>query len=854
MATLSEKLQYIISVNADGAIRSFQKIGQNAERELGKAETSMDRLGAKFTKFGVGALATAGVGGVALVRLGQGAANFGETMQKVGVIFGDSTDEITAFGEQAARSLGLSKRAALDASARFAVFGKIVGKSGTELVDYSEALVKRAVDLASFWNTDLESAFTAISSGLQGEALPLRKYGILLDDITLRQRALALQIYDGIGPLSAQQRIAAASAEIFAQNADSIDDYARTAANLPNQQKRLTAELQNTKDALGAAVLPAMVSVTTQTGDLLEKFNALNPGVKNAIGTFAGFGVAALGVAGVASTVIGQVIKMRANFATMGVAAKTASVGIGALGLAIAGLQVVDAVTQSGAFADLSDELNALVVALNQAAGAPVEVTADKIEDLAEAAFKSASSLDKVGDTLDVWFTGADWAEKWGDAVDTAFSQALAQGPAVAQAFIDTVTRIQAMAAAGDEWAQSWMSDFGVTGDMVAAWQVKLDNAEAAAAALAAQAAATANATLNTGDALAYSADQAEKVAEALDKARNEFATQVDDATKLRGAYLNVVDSLEQLASSSDDSTWTEQQQQLNATTQEIIEYISSLGDIPDAQITEILTLLNKGDYDQVLRAINALAATRTISFRPQLIVGGEKDDYAGAAKLAAADFVNAFNTEASRLSRGGGGGGGGGGSSNAVTPEDIAQQWDEVLGRMFDMGEISLADYRNYLTQRLNAYAKYSDEWSSIYGQIAALNEREQDDQDRLVAAMFETGELSTEQYRTHLAERLGAFQKYSDDWMTVWRELQRLEADDERRKEEAAEADRRRREEAQRAADEELTRAANRAIVAANVGGATYATINTMADPNAVVNAIQQYVRRNGPISGIT
>ena len=54
---------------------------------------------------------------------------------------------------------------------------------------------------------------------------------------------------------------------------------------------------------------------------------------------------------------------------------------------------------------------------------------------------------------------------------------------------------------------------------------------------------------------------------------------------------------------------------------------------------------------------------------------------------------------------------------------------------------------------------------------------------------------------------------------------------------------------EEAQRAQDDALNRAAMQSIVAANIGGATYATINTAADPNAVINAIQQYERRNGP-----
>ena len=57
----------------------------------------------------------------------QAAANLGETLSKVGVLFGGSASQIEAWAETAAERLGQSKQQALDAAATFASFGKVAG-------------------------------------------------------------------------------------------------------------------------------------------------------------------------------------------------------------------------------------------------------------------------------------------------------------------------------------------------------------------------------------------------------------------------------------------------------------------------------------------------------------------------------------------------------------------------------------------------------------------------------------------------------------------------------------------------------------------------------------------------------
>ncbi|HEY7009032.1 MAG TPA: hypothetical protein VH395_08840, partial [Jatrophihabitantaceae bacterium] len=102
------------------------------------------------------------------------------------VIFGKASKEVQSFASNAATSFGISKTAALDAANNFAAFGKGAGLTGKDLAGFSTNLVGLAGDLASFRGTSTEQAIEAIGAALRGETEPIRAYGVLLDDASLR--------------------------------------------------------------------------------------------------------------------------------------------------------------------------------------------------------------------------------------------------------------------------------------------------------------------------------------------------------------------------------------------------------------------------------------------------------------------------------------------------------------------------------------------------------------------------------------------------------------------------------------------------------------------------------------------
>jgi len=227
-----------------------------------------NKIGDFSKKAALAFAAAAAAAGAMAVKIGvdavKAASDLGETVSKVNVLFGDTAKDIEKFADGAATSLGQTKQQALDAAATFATFGKSAGLSGKDLGKFSTDFVKLASDLASFNNTSPEQAINAIGSALRGEAEPLRQYGVLLDDASLRQAALSLGIINTTKEaLTPQQKVLAAQALIYQQTSAAQGDFERTSDGLANKTRILTAQLENAKVTIGEALLPIVLELAT---------------------------------------------------------------------------------------------------------------------------------------------------------------------------------------------------------------------------------------------------------------------------------------------------------------------------------------------------------------------------------------------------------------------------------------------------------------------------------------------------------------------------------------------------------------------------------------------------------------
>jgi len=271
-----------MAVKLADAVAYLRSDDSQLKSDMSDAEKTMQSSGGRFANVlqGVGVAVGLGVASIAMEAVGQvtafmgdsiaAASDLGETLSKTNVLFGESADAIVSFAETAASQFGQSKQQALDAASTFATFGRAAGLAGDDLVNFSTGFVGLASDLASFNNTSPEQAIDAIGAALRGESEPLRAYGVLLDDASMRQKALELGIISTTKEaLTPQQKVLAAQALIYEQTSAAQGDFARTSGGLANQQRILDAQMENLKATVGEALLPVMLSFTGALNQLV---------------------------------------------------------------------------------------------------------------------------------------------------------------------------------------------------------------------------------------------------------------------------------------------------------------------------------------------------------------------------------------------------------------------------------------------------------------------------------------------------------------------------------------------------------------------------------------------------------
>jgi hypothetical protein len=195
------------------------------------------------------------------------ASDINESQTKNQRLFGASAAAVDKFSKTSATGLGISRAAALEATG---VFGNLLIAMKTPApvaAQMSTRLVKLAADMASFNNADPSEVLDALRSGLVGEAEPLRKFGVNLSDAALRQKALSMGIYSGVGVLNSSQKAQASYALILEQTSQAQGDFARTSGGLANQQRIAKARFSDLSGELGAKLLPA---VNHTLGSLLK--------------------------------------------------------------------------------------------------------------------------------------------------------------------------------------------------------------------------------------------------------------------------------------------------------------------------------------------------------------------------------------------------------------------------------------------------------------------------------------------------------------------------------------------------------------------------------------------------------
>jgi hypothetical protein len=392
-----------------GDASQLLRANQQVSASLGGLEGTFAKVGQVAAGF-LSAQLLAGAGQRVMAFVGdsvKAASSLGESVNAVQQIFGDAAPEILKWGESNATSFGLSQRAFNEMATPMGAVLKNLGFEQDEVADSTVNLTKRAADMASVFNTDVEDALAAINSALRGEANPIERYGVSVNQATVNLRALADTGKTSATALTENEKAAARLAIIFEQTSAVAGDFANTSDGLANSQRITAAETEKMQAEIGEKLLPVMLMWTQAKLKLLDALVLVIPVVDvftRGIGLLADNAEIVAGVlVGVSTALLISAIPAMVTFIATTwatVAALTAQ----AIAMAIANPLLAAAGIAAGVAMVAYIKLNVATEdtsAAAQAAAWDVQNLGAEMEEAASAAWAATSSLDAAADSAD---------------------------------------------------------------------------------------------------------------------------------------------------------------------------------------------------------------------------------------------------------------------------------------------------------------------------------------------------------------------------------------------------------------------------------------------------------------------
>lgn len=186
----------------------------------------------------------------------KAASDMSESVNKVNVVFGESSGIIQEFANSAATNLGMSKAEALAAAGTFGGLFAAMEIGEKTSADMSKGLVSLASDLASFNNIEPTIALDKLRAGLVGETEPLRTLGVNLTAAAVEARALGMGFQKTGTELAASAKAQAAYSLILQQTMKAQGDFANTSTGMANAQRIITAQFKDFQVTVGEQLLP----------------------------------------------------------------------------------------------------------------------------------------------------------------------------------------------------------------------------------------------------------------------------------------------------------------------------------------------------------------------------------------------------------------------------------------------------------------------------------------------------------------------------------------------------------------------------------------------------------------------
>lgn len=250
----------------------FDRKMKGSTKSIRSMQASVLKTQKSMLLFQKSVVALAGAGGLGILvkNLVKTASAAEEIQSKFDTVFKEMSKDANEWADSFGSSVGRSKK---DVKAWMSTLQDTfvpLGLARDEAFELSKSLTKLAVDVASFNDQADATVIRDFTSALVGNHETVRKFGIIISEVALKQEAHAQGITKTFSKLTDLEKVQLRYSLLLKGTTDAQGDAIRTGDSYANQIKRLTANIDNLKVVLGTALLPTFNKVVTEINKILE--------------------------------------------------------------------------------------------------------------------------------------------------------------------------------------------------------------------------------------------------------------------------------------------------------------------------------------------------------------------------------------------------------------------------------------------------------------------------------------------------------------------------------------------------------------------------------------------------------
>lgn len=181
-----------------------------------------------------------------------------ENLNLFNVAMGEYAAEALEYANQVKNALGIDPSEWIRAQGTFNILLTGFGVANEKAALMSKTMTQLGYDLASLYNSDVNTAMTKLQSGIAGELEPLRRWGYDLSQARLQEEALALGINKKVTEMNQAEKSMLRYHAIMTQVTEAQGDMARTLNSPANQLRIFKAQLNMLSRAFGNVFIPVL--------------------------------------------------------------------------------------------------------------------------------------------------------------------------------------------------------------------------------------------------------------------------------------------------------------------------------------------------------------------------------------------------------------------------------------------------------------------------------------------------------------------------------------------------------------------------------------------------------------------